>query len=581
MEDRLPRKLAAILYADVASYSRLTGEDEDATHRTLREYLDIISSTVESHGGQVTHYAGDAVLAKFEAVVDAVASATDVQKKLDDRNHNLPDDRKVEFRIGVNLGDVIEDRGDIYGDGVNVAARLEALAEPGGLCISDAVRTAVGKKLGLQYEDMGERAVKNISEPVRAYRVVLERRSARDTPPTLPDKPSIAVLPFDNLSGDPEQEYFSDGITEDIVTNLSRIRWLFVIARNSSFVFKGKAVDVREVSRELGVRYILEGSVRKAANKVRITVQLIDATTSAHLWAERYDRELADIFAVQDEITQNVAASIEPQLLEAEGRRARSRGENNLDAWDLVIRALYRFWRMTEQESAAAISMLEEAAKKHQEYGPAHSMLAFALLFSGHMGWRELSGLRSTAQHYAQTAISIDDQDGWAHTALGYLHFVGRRVDDAVAEFTKAIELNPNFAAAYGYRALANAHAGRCEEAKSDVDWALRLSPKDPQYALFIAVAGLADYLAGRNNDAVKHLAESVRLRPEFPGGKRTYCAALVQAGKLSEAKLVMEEIRKLQPDVSASLLKEMLPYSSPDTLARFIDDLRKAGLPE
>ena len=280
MEDRLPRKLAAILYAEVADYSRLTGEDEDATHRTLSEYLDLISSTIGSHGGKVMHYAGDAVLAKFEAVVDTMSAAVAVQDELKTRNEDLPDERKVQFRIGINLGDVIEDRGDIYGDGVNVAARLESLADPGGICISDAVRAAVGKKLDLHYEDMGEQEVKNISEPVRTHKVVIEKAPELESVKPaleLPDKPSIAILPFANMSNDLEQEYFAEGIAEDIITALSQIKRWFVVARNSSFAYKGRNVDIREVAKDLGVRYVLEGSVRKGGNRLRITGQLIEA----------------------------------------------------------------------------------------------------------------------------------------------------------------------------------------------------------------------------------------------------------------------------------------------------------------
>ena len=340
MEDRLPRKLAAILYADVADYSRLTGEDEDATHRTLSEYLDLISGFIESHGGTVMHYAGDAVLAQFSAVVDAMAAAVEIQNELRSKNEDLSDDRKVQFRIGVNSGDVIEDRGDIYGDGVNVAARLEALADPGGICISDAVRTAVGKKLDFIYEDTGEQEVKNIEEPVRTYKVVMESKEKPDIASAelpaleLPEEPSIAVLPFTNMSGDPEQEYFSDGITEDIITALSRISGLLVIARNSTMVYKGKAVDVKQVGCEQGVRYVLEGSVRKAGNRIRVTAQLIDATTGHHLWADRYDRELDDIFAVQDEITQKITVEMRVQIAEGEQVRLWAGGTDSVQAWE-------------------------------------------------------------------------------------------------------------------------------------------------------------------------------------------------------------------------------------------------------
>lgn len=316
----LERKLAAILYADVAGYSRLTGEDEDATHRTLSEYLDFITRIIEDHRGRVMHYAGDAVLAKFDAVVNALSSAVAIQKELETRNQALPDNRRVPFRIGVNLGDVIEDRGDIYGDGVNVAARLESLADPGGICISESVRTAVGKKLDLDYEDMGAQEVKNIEEPVRAYRVAMGQRealqaSALDQPnPELPDKPSIAVLPFTNVSRDPDQDYFSDGITEDIITELSRLPELFVAARNRSFAFKGQSVDIIEVGAKLGVRFVVEGSVRKAGKRVRVTAQLVDAATGNHIWMERYDRELEDVFAVQDDLCRSIVSTLAGRL---------------------------------------------------------------------------------------------------------------------------------------------------------------------------------------------------------------------------------------------------------------------------
>jgi len=325
--DRLPRKLAAILYADVAGYSRLTGEDEDATHRRLSDYLDLIAITVKSHRGRVMHYAGDAVLAMFEAVVDALSCAAQVQRELQLRNENLPDNRKVQFRIGLNLGDVIEDRGDIYGDGVNVAARLESLAEPGKICISESIRTAVGKKLPLSYEFMGEQQVKNISDPIRAYKVRLASNAATEDQIAdsialeLPGKPSIAVLPFTNISADPEQEYFADGMTDDIIAALSQISALFVIARNSAFAYKGKSVKVQDIARDHGVRYVLEGSVRKSGRRVRITAQLIDAIDGHHLWAERYDRGLQDIFEIQDEIARKIAIEMQIELTSGDHAR--------------------------------------------------------------------------------------------------------------------------------------------------------------------------------------------------------------------------------------------------------------------
>jgi adenylate cyclase len=350
MDKKLDRKLAAILYADVAGYSRLTGDDEEGTHHRLSHCLDLITETINNHDGNVVHYAGDAVLADFSTVSNALACAVEIQQQLRKQNADLPEDRRVEFRIGLNLGEVIMDRGDIYGDGVNVAARLESLAEPGGICISESVRTAIGKKLDLGYESMGEQQVKNITEPVRAYRVLMEPReeqkviSPEKSALELPDKPSIAVLPFDNMSGDPEQEYFSDGITEDIITELSRFSSLFVIARNSSFAFKGQSIDVKSIARELGVRYMLEGSVRRAGNRVRINAQLLDTEMATHIWAERYNGSTDDIFELQDEITRNIVGSITPQIEIAEVERGRGLRAANLTSYELSLKAQALFY---------------------------------------------------------------------------------------------------------------------------------------------------------------------------------------------------------------------------------------------
>ena len=580
---REQRRLVAIVSADVVGYSRLMGRDESGTLAAFKAHRrELVDPKIEAHGGRVVKTTGDGLLLEFASVIDAVRCAIAVQDGMAVRNAQVPEDLRIVFRVGVHLGDVIVEEDDLFGDGVNVAARLEGLAKPGGIVISDDAYRQVRDRLKVAWRDAGEHEVKNIARPLKVWSWTPDAPArGQATAPAMPDKPSIAVLPFDNMSGDPEQEYFSDGIAEDIITNLSRIRWLFVIARNSSFVFKGKAVDVRQVSRELGVRYILEGSVRKAGNKVRISAQLIDAVSSAHLWAERYDRELTDIFAVQDEITQNVAAAIEPEILAAEGLRARARSERDLDAWDLVMRAVSTFWRMTKEDGMAAISMLETATEKFPEYGPAHSMLAFALLFSGHMGWRDLEPVRGRAERLAMRAVGIDDQDAWAHITLGYMHAINRRADEAVAEFTTAAGLNPNFAAAYGYRGFTNAHAGRSEAAIADIELALRLSPKDPQKAFFVAAAGSAHYAAGRYDEAAACAAESVRIRPEFLAGLRVQCAALAQAGHMAEARDLAGRIRELHPDVSLSLLRQTLPHSSPDFSAKFVDGLRKAGLPE
>ena len=453
MEDRLPRKLAAILYADVAGYSRLTGEDEDATHRTLSEYLDLISSVISSHGGTVMHYAGDAVLAQFSAVVDAMAAAVEIQNELRSKNEELSDDRKVQFRIGVNSGDVIEDRGDIYGDGVNVAARLEALADPGGICISDAVRTAVGKKLDFIYEDMGEQEVKNIEEPVRTYKIVMESKEKPDIASAelpaleLSEEPSIAVLPFTNMSGDPEQEFFSDGITEDIITALSRISGLLVIARNSTMVYKGKAVDVKQVGREQGVRYVLEGSVRKAGNRIRVTAQLIDATTGHHLWADRYDRELDDVFKVQDEITGKIIVEMRVQIAEGEQVRLWAGGTDSVQAWEYVARGSVIFLRETREGDLEARRLAEAALNIDPDYINATVLLGYTHLCDAFWNWGE-SKCQSMEQalQCGHRALELDNKHPDSRNLLAMSAAIQGEHDEAIQLAEEAVALAPSHA---------------------------------------------------------------------------------------------------------------------------------------
>ena len=382
----------------------------------------------------------------------------EIQTALAARNARAAEGERVALRIGVSLGDVMVEGGDLYGHGVNVAARLQTLAEPGGICISGNVHEHVRDAPGMVLEELGDQILKNLDRPIRCFRLhpgggaaVAHTTLETNAIPRLPDKPSIAVLPFENMSGDHEQEYFADGITEDIITAMSYVRWLFVIARNSSFVYKGRAVDVKQVARELGVRYVLEGSVRKVGNRVRITAQLVDAQSGAHHWAERYDRDLADIFALQDEITRSVAAAIEPRLLAAEGIRTLSRPSADLNAWGLVARAMSRFWRMTGPDVAAAIELLRDTVAHHPDYGPAHSMLAFCQVLTGHFGWLPSYEVPKSAVESARRAVELDDNDPWAYLALGYVACVARQTDEAAAHYRRAVELNPNFAAAYGF----------------------------------------------------------------------------------------------------------------------------------
>ena len=411
---------------------------------------------------------------------------------------------------------------------------------------------------------------------MRVYQIRLDRAATKGAP-ALPDKPSIAVLPFTNMSGDPEQEYFSDGITEDIITALSRLRWFFVIARNSTFGYKGQKVDVKQVGRDLGVRYVLEGSVRKSGQRVRITSQLIDAMTGNHIWAERYDRELTDIFALQDEITMSVTAAIEPKLLAAEGIRAETRSIEDLGAWDLVTRALSHLWKLTAAESKIAIALLREAVDRHPNYAPAHSMLAFALLVSSYIGWIPGRGDRELAGQLAHRAVELDEDDPWAYMALGILAWVERQTDEAVSRFRAAIDLNPNFAAAYGYVGLALVFDGQSEEALRCFEQAMRMSPRDPSN-LFFAGTSVAHYMAGRYPEAVKWGRQAVQQRPGILSGHRILCASLAQAGQIEEAKAVMNTLRQLQPDISIAWVKQSVPYT-PGPMAHFLEGLRKAGL--
>jgi len=397
----------------------------------------------------------------------------------------------------------------------------------------------------------------------------------------LPDRPSIAVLPFANMSDDPDQAYFADGISEDLITGLSRIYWLFVIARNSTFVYKNRAVDVKQVSRELGVRYVLEGSVRRAGKRIRISAQLIDATTGGHHWAERYDRELGDIFAVQDEITNSVAAAIEPRLLAAEGVRALARSPDDLGAWELVARAQTQFWRMTRPDHETAVGPLERAVAAYPDYAPARSLLGFRLVFAAHMGWIERDqGLLAGRQH-AIRAIALDDRDPWGHIALGYWAMMERRTAESIAAFRRALSLNPNSATAHGHLSHIFAFAGQDREAIAHGEDAIRLSPVDPEMAFFLGGFAIAHYAAGRYAESAQCAEEALRLRPGFQGAQRMRCASLAQAGRIDEARLFLETVRREQPAISIEWIRASVPYQTPELLERYLDGMRKAGLNE
>jgi len=587
-EDRVERRLAAILAADVVGYSRMMGADDEGTLAQLMTYRkELIDPKIIEHRGRIVKTTGDGMLVEFVSVVDAVRCAVEIQRGMAQRNAEVPREGRFEYRIGINVGDIISDANDIYGDGVNVASRLETLAEPGGIYISRVVHDQVRDKLSFEFEDLGERTVKNIARPVGIHRIQLaecvaptKSAMASGKPELLSaDRPSLAVLPFANMSGDPEQEYFADGISEDIITGLSRLHWFFVIARNSSFTYKAMAIDVKRVARELGVRYVLEGSVRKGGSRVRISAQLIDAATGNHIWADHYDGELSDIFALQDVITKKVVAAIEPKLLEAEGLRSQSRSPEDLGAWDMVIKANSLFWRLNQAENETAMAILRQAVERYPEYAPARSMLAFVLLVSGYIfSWSLLKPQLQEATALASRAVELDDSDPWAHLALGFAAFLQRRTRVAAAEFRHSLDLNPNFAAGHGYLGWALAFDGQTEDAKAHLEEAILLSPHDPQNAIFNTGLAIVHYFAGRYTEALGYSRKTLQQRSAFTAGSRIYCASLAQDGQIDEAREALARLKEKHPELSIAWIEKNVPYTI-GPMTKFLEGMRKAGL--
>jgi adenylate cyclase len=581
-EERVERRLAAILCADVAGYSRLMGADEEATHAALKAHRrELIDPLIATHQGRIVKTTGDGMLIEFPSVVDAVRCAVVVQQGMESRDANLPEDRRIRFRVGINVGDIIVEAGDIFGDGVNVAARLEALAEPGAICVSAAVKEQVGEKLPVGFIDLGAHAVKNIARPVHVYRV--EARAADAERPTLalPDKPSIAVLPFQNMSGDAEQDYFCDGMVEDIITGLSRIRWLMVIARNSSFIYKGRAADVKQVGRELGVRYVLEGSVRKAGNRVRITGQLIDATNGAHLWAERYDRPFDDIFALQDEITLSVVGAIEPSLRLAEIDRVKRKRPENLGAYDLVLRAFPSVAGDTAEVATKALPLLEQALALEPDYGFAHALAGWCYQTRFIRGGNRPEDSAAAIRH-AHAAIASGGDDATALAIAGFVSAtVGR--DDAAARdaFDRALVLSPSNIFARGYGAVFLATRGETDRA---IDWAeraLRLSPFDPLIRTPLNALAIAYFSRGAHEKAVDAARRSVRANPRLPLSLLYLAAPLVRLGRISEAKQVAADLLAIQPTFRISTNGFARLGFQSKLAALYEEALRAAGLPE
>jgi TolB-like protein/class 3 adenylate cyclase/Tfp pilus assembly protein PilF len=588
--ERVERRLAAILAGDIAGYSRLMGVDEEGTLERLKALRrELVDPAIKEHRGRIVKTTGDGMLVEFASVVDAMRCAVDIQREMAERNVAIEAARRIEFRMGINVGDIIIDEGDIYGDGVNVAARLEALADPGGICVSRVVRDQVRDKLDFTFDDKGDQQVKNIARPVRVYLV----RQAEPSQPSvagasatvalpLPEKPSIAVLPFQNLSGDSEQEYFADGVVEDIITALSRNRAFFVISRSTTFTYKGPAVDVARVARELGVRYVLEGSVRRAGNRVRITAQLIDAATGHHLWADRYDRELADVFAVQDEIARTITGELAPGIIAAEMQQARRKDPGQLDAWDRTMRAHWHIRRFTREDMAEARRLLAEAIELDPANATAFGDLSFANHFEAVFGWGE-DPARSFARagDAARRAVATDDSDAHAHCALAIYDLFSGRHEEARRRLRRAIDLDPNSPFACGYLAVSYAFAGDYEAAVPLLEEAIRLSPRDPLLIIWHLCKGWAALTSERNEEAVEFATEAVEANAEFPDNYAVLAAAHGHLANAVAARAALDELLRRMPGLTAGDERLNRPFGTSAQRERFLEGLRKAGLPE
>lgn len=584
------RKLAAILAADVVGYSRLASADEDrilARLRALRS--DLIDPTIAVHNGRVIKRTGDGALVEFRSVVDAVRCAIEIQNGMVERNAGVPQDRRIEFRMGIHLGDVVEESdGDLMGDGVNIASRLEGVAAPGAICLSEDAYRQVKARLDLSVSDLGSTQLKNIAEPIRVYSLrvgtaelqaaatseSVKSRSATSPPPNL----SIAVLPFANMSGDAEQDYFADGISEDIITALSKLSQLFVIARNSSFTFKGQNVHVQEVGTKLGVRYVLEGSVRKSGNRVRITAQLIDATSGGHLWAERFDRDLTDIFAVQDDVTQQIVGALAVNLTEGERQRLAPEHTGNLEAYDHFLRGRELWHRLTKETNFAARDLLQRSIDLDPKFASAHAFLALTYALDYVNGWSHSpERSREQAEVIGMRAVALDDRDPWAHWALGLVYLYMRRHDEAISQAQRAIALNPNFAAGHVILGEALCYSARPNEALECFERAKLLNPYFPD--VLFHFQAVAVFHLGRYEEAVDLLKQRLARNPVTDASRALLAASYGHLGRFDEARAAWQEVLRVNPEFSLEYRRKVLPYRNPEDFELIADGLRKAGL--
>jgi adenylate cyclase len=583
MAQRVERRLTAILAADVAEYSRLMRGDEDGTLSTLTTCRAIVDCLIAEHRGRIANTAGDSVLAEFPSVTESLYCALAVQQAISKHNEGFPGDRRMMFRIGIHLGDIMIKDGDLFGGAVNIAARLQALAEPGGICVSAAVREHVGPRLATIFNDAGAQRVKNIAEPVHVYRVAASGTAQpSEQSAALPsiDKPSVAVLPFANMSADPEQEFFADGIAEDIITALSHYPSLFVIARNSCFTYKGRAVDVKQVGRELGVRYVLEGGLRKAGNRIRVTAQLIEAETGNHIWAERYDRDLADIFAVQDEIATAVTTAIAPAVADAEQRRAMRKPPESLNAWAAYQRGLWHLGKNVAEDNALAQKFFQQATDLDPNFGGGYRGLAYAQFQAAAGGFqtRSLPEAQSSAEALARRAVALDGTDAEARTFLGEVLLYRGDREGALAEAERALAMTPNLASAHGWRGAALIFSGRPKEGLTSLESSIRLDPRDPLLALRLNYVALGHYLLREYEPAIEAAKRGIRSNPDFPSTYRWLAAALGQIGRTAEAKEALKKAIAVAPASFDAFVRRRVPWHRPEDYAQMLEGLRKAG---
>ena len=579
-EERMERRLAAILAADIAGYSALMGADEARTVRDLKGHQAIVLPMIGEFAGRIIDTAGDGILAEFASVVNAVKCALAIQSTMAERNAAIEPQHRMQFRVGINIGDVVYDEVRIYGDGINIAARLESIAEPGGICISSKVYEEVNGRVELACDDIGEQQLKNIARPVHVYRIRLDGAlPVVGSAPALPDKPSIAVLPFQNMSGDAEQEYFADGITEDLITDLSKISSLFVIARNSSFVYKGRSVKVQEIGRDLGVRFVLEGGVRKAGNRVRITAQLIDADSGGHLWAERFDRDLTDIFSTQDEVVEKIVGALAITLTPGEEQRLRRRGTENVEAYETWLRARELLGGGTRESVVQARAMYRRSIAIDPTFANPHAGLALAEIMDYINDWAvDPAAALGEAERCARRALELSPQEPVTHLALGNVLLWRRNHEGALSEFRRALALDRSYAQGYSATGMVLMYAGRPAEALEPIAMAMRL---DPHYATIVLhFLAQAHFALGSYETAARYLLDRIARNPSTDASRMLLASCYGHLGRADDARKTWAELLEVNPEFSLMQRARVLPYKDPSDFQRIAEGLAKAGLP-